>query len=91
MSPIAVVYVDRLSVLAEAHVHGFTEAFTAVVRALLRQGSRVFVGELALPLIDLAKCPRITLIGKLAEFVNGVSPPPLGVAKVTCESTRRRR
>ena len=78
--------VDRLAVLIAARIHGLPVTLTAGIAAPLGQRAGVIVGELELPLIDLAQCPGITLVGKAAELLDGVPAPALGVAHRGCRS-----
>lgn len=80
VSPVAMIDVHWMAVLIAADVHGLAITLAAGIRAAFGQSAGVLIGELELPLINLAECPVIALIGKSAQFFDGVAAATLGVA-----------
>lgn len=81
MPPPTMVDVEGLTILVAASVDRLTERLAGRIAAPLRHGARVRVGELELPLVNLAQRPGVPLICKLPKFFDAVSAPPFGMTK----------
>jgi hypothetical protein len=68
------VEVQRPALSVIAGIHGFPVGLTPGVRAPLRKGAGKLIGEFKFPLIHLAQGPGIAVVGKAAEFLDGVPP-----------------